>query len=373
MDELVARMTRRALLRRGAVGAVGLYAAGAAGAVGNAFGATKVRAGGVTLNWLTWSDHYFPAQLQAVKKSIGVGARPQLFSDDSDSYVKVKAGGGGWDMSSEDALWVPKFYDEGLIQAFDIKSFPVAKQLYPVALDVPFWKAGSNQMGYPFGWSSLQIYYNPKYVKTKPTSWHALLNPAYKGKIVLENQPTDLMAMGGIATGAKKPYDMTTAEIARAKEFLVQLKPNILKLVSQNTEVIRALSDGTAWLTIENIGTDARVKDAGGPLIKLATPKEGIYGWMDAEMLLKESSNASSFEPFINAMEQAPWIAKNFLTNGRPLFNEKAYKILVNTGHKERADTFHYNEPERPLGMVLKGPSSNEQAYIDAFNEAVGA
>ena len=71
-------------------------------------------------------------------------------------------------MSSEDALWVPKFYNEGLIQAFDIKSFPVAKQLYPVALDVPFWKAGSNQMGYPFGWSSLQIYYNPKYVTTKP-------------------------------------------------------------------------------------------------------------------------------------------------------------------------------------------------------------
>ena len=29
-------------------------------------------------------------------------------------------------------------------------------------------------------------------------------------------------------------------------------------------------------------------------------------------------------------MQQAPWIAKNFLTNGRPLFNEKAYKMLVN-------------------------------------------
>ena len=39
----------------------------------------------------------------------------------------------------------------------------------------------------------------------------------------------------------------------------------------------------------------------------------------------------------MNAMEQAPWIAQNFLANGRPLFNEKAYKILVNQGHKERA------------------------------------
>ncbi len=308
-----------------------------------------------------------------MKKLTGITGRPQLFSDDSDSYVKVKAGGGGWDMSSEDALWVPKFYNEGLIVAFDIKSFPVSKQLYSVALDVPFWKAGSNQMGYPFGWSSLQIFYNPKYVTTKPDSYHALLNKSYKKKIVLENQPTDLMAMAGLATGAKKPYGMTTGEIASAKAFLKQLKPNVLKLVSQNTEVVRALTDGTAWLTIENIGTDARVKDAGGPNISVADPKEGLYGWMDAEMLLKESKNQASFEKFINAMEQAPYIAQNFLTNGRPLFNEKAYKILVNNGHKERADKFFYNQPERPLGMTLKGPSGNAQAYLDAFNEVFGA
>ena len=73
------------------------------------------------------------------------------------------------------------------------------------------------------------------------------------------------MAMAGLATGAKKPYDMTTGEIASAKAFLKQLKPNVLKLVSQNTEVVRALTDDTAWLTIENIGTDARVTDARRP------------------------------------------------------------------------------------------------------------
>jgi spermidine/putrescine-binding protein len=368
MDQLERRLSRRRLLQRGAAGAVGLYVAGTFRLAGRASAADAV-----TLNWLTWSDHYFPEQLQEVQQKTGIAARPQLFSDDADAYIKVKAGGGGWDMSSEDALWVPKFYDEGLIEAFDIKSFPVAKQLYAAALNVPFWKAGSNQMGYPFGWSSVQIYYNPKYVKTKPDSWHALLDKQYAKKIVLENQPTDLMAMAGIATGAKKPYDMTTDEIANAKDFLIKLKPNVLKLVSQNPEAIRALTDESAWLTVENIGTDARVKDAGGPTIEIASPKEGLFGWMDAEMLLKESAHKDSFETFIDTMEQAEWIAKNFMTYGRPLFNEEAYKLLVKQGHQERADRFLYNEPERPLGMVLKGPSSNEQAYIDAFNEALGA
>jgi spermidine/putrescine-binding protein len=147
----------------------------------------------------------------------------------------------------------------------------------------------------------------------------------------------------------------------------------VLKLVSQNTEVVRALADESAWLAIENLGTDVRVRDAGGPRISVATAKEGIYGWMDAEMMLKQSKHKDKFPMFLNSMEQASWIAKNFLANGRPLFNEKAYKILVNTGHKERADRFFYNHPERPLSMTLKGPSSNAQAYIDAFNEVFSA
>jgi spermidine/putrescine transport system substrate-binding protein len=368
VTEIDRPMTRERLLRAGAAGAVGLTAAGRLAQ--RAFAAEQ---SGVTLNWLTWSDHYFSNQLQKVKNSTGIAGHVQLISDDADAYIKVKRGGSQWDISSEDALWVPKFYKEGLIEPFDITSFPVSKQLYSVALHIPFWKAGSNQMGYPFGWSSLPIYYNPKHVKTKPTSYHALLDKKYKKKIVLENQPTDLMALGGQATGAKKPYNMTKAEISRAKQYLKALKPNVLKLVSQNTEVIRALTDESAWLTVENIGTDARVKDAKGPLIKLAIPKEGLRGWMDAEMMLKGSKHRDKFETFINNMEQAPWIAKNFLANGRPLFNEKAYKILVNTGHKERADKFFYNKPETPLSMVLKGPSGNEQAYIDAFNEVFGS
>ncbi len=248
MDHFDRPMSRRALIRAGALGAIGAYAVGASGLADTALGARKVQVGGTTLNWLTWSDHYFTNQVQKVKNSTKIGAHIQLISDDADAYTRVKQGGSQWDMSSEDALWVPLFYKQGLIQALDLTELPVSKQLYSVARQVPFWKAGSNQMGYPFGWSSLQVYYNPKNVTTKPDSWHALIDPKYKGKIVVENQPTDLMAMSGLATGAKSPYNMTPAEISRAKQFLEKFKPNVLKLVSQNTEVVNALADGSAWL-----------------------------------------------------------------------------------------------------------------------------
>ena len=358
-------LTRADLLKAGAAGALGLTLAGPA------FGRT-ITIQGTTLNMLTWSDHYANDQLKAVNGSISIQGRPTLFSDNAEAYLKIKQTGAQFDIVSGDALWVPKYHKDGLTTSFPLSEISVSKQLYPIARQFPFWQDGANYMGYPFSWSTVQIYYNPKYVTTKPDSWHALLDKRYKGKISAENIPTDLMAIAARATGGKQPYSMTTAEIAKAKAFLKELKPNILKLAAQNNEVVRALADGSAWIGVTNLGTDDRVKDAGGPTVKTAYPKEGTIGFIDSEQIVKASHNHDAFFKFENAMQQAPWIAKNFITNGRPLFNEQAYKILVNGGHGDRARRLFYNKPENALKMTIKGPAGNEQAYVDAFNEVFG-
>src|SRR3954447_1260470 len=369
------RMSRGRVLRLGALGAVGVIAAGCGGSSKGSSGAASATGKSeqaVTLNWLTWSDHYANDQLAAVKQQTNEQGRPQLFSDNADAYLKIKQTGSQFDIVSGDALWVPKYNKDGLTESFDLSSLPVSSQLYSIARTFPFWKDGSNYMGYPFSWSTVQIYYNPKYVKTVPDSWHAVLDPKYKGKISLENIPTDMMAIAGKATGAKDPYNMTTAEIADAKGWLKEFKPNVLKLASQNNEVVRALADGSAWIGITNLGTDDRVKDAGGPVVKTAYPKEGTVGFIDSEQIVKASKNHDAFFKFENQMQQSKWIAKNFITNGRPLFNEKAYKILVDTGHGDRARRQYYNKPENALKMTIKGPAGDEQAYVDAFNEVFG-
>src|SRR3954452_940578 len=359
------KLTRADLLKAGAAGAIGLTLARPAFA-------RTIWIDGVTVDMLTWSDHYANDQLKEVSKATQVQGRPTLFSDNADAYLKIKQTGSQFDIVSGDALWVPKYHKDGLTTSFPLSELSVSKQLYPIARSFPFWKDGSNYMGYPFSWSTVQIYYNPKYVTTKPDSWHALLDAKYKGKISLENIPTDVMAIAARATGAKEPYSMTTSQIASAKDFLKQLKPNVLKLASQNNEVVRALADGSAWIGITNLGTDDRVKDAGGPTVIPAYPKEGTVGFIDSEQMVKASKHTDVFEKFINTTEQAPWIAKNFLTNGRPLFNEKAYKMLVNQGHGDRAKRLLYNQPEKALKMTIKGPAGDEQAYVDAFNEVFG-
>jgi len=324
-------------------------------------------------NWLTWSDHYFPEQLSQAASDYGIKANPTLFSDNSEAFLKVQQMGGKQiDMVSGDALWVPKFYEEGLIEPFDLWSLKTHKDLFDMALfDLPFFQTedGMN-LAFPFGWSPVIIAYNPEYVP-EPDSWEVLWDPKYKGKVAMELQPFDVMAMMGKSLGYDNAYSMTSEQIDAAKNQLIDLIPNILKFVEQSVEYVSLLADESIWLATANLGIEDRVKDAGGPEIKTFVPKEGVVGWMDGEMIVKDAENAEVALNWLDKEETGEWAAKNFLEYGRPLFNREAYHWLVKNGHEERAKQYLFDQPEVALTMTLKGPSEDMEATISAFNEAL--
>jgi spermidine/putrescine-binding protein len=342
-------------------------------AAGSAAAATSTAAPTGTFNWMTWSDHWYQAQMDKIAADNQIKSNITSFSDNVEAYTKIQQVGGQIDQVSGDALWVPHYFDTGLIQAFDINSLKVASQLYSVARTFEIWTKPEGYLGYPFGWSPVQIYYDPAHVSPAPDSWQVLFDTKYKKRVVVEDQPVEIMAYMGKAAGVKDPYNMTPDEIKQAQDLLRQLKPNILRLAPQNTDTIASLKNGEAWIATGNLGTDIRVKDQGGPDLNVFTPKEGTIGWMDSEMTVKGAANGNLFMPFLELAEQAEYIAANFILNGRPLFNEAAYKILVNQGQQERADRFLYNKPETVLTMTLKGPGSSTQGVIEAFNEVMGS
>ena len=326
-----------------------------------------------TFNWMTWGDHSYPAQLDIIAKTANIKTNQTLFSDNIEAYTKLKEVGGQLDMVSGDALWVPHYFENGLTEAFDLASLAVSKQLYSVAQSFAIWTNAAGYLGYPFGWSPIQVYYDPAKVSPEPDSWEVLLDPKYRKRVVTEDQPVEVMAYMGKLTGAKSSYSMTPEEIAKAKEALIRFKPNVLRLSNQATDTIAALKSGEAWIATGNLGTETRVKDQGGPELKVFTPKEGTIGWMDSEMIVKGGANEKLIKPYLELANQAEYIAANFMLNRRPLFNEAAYKILINQGQQELADRFLYNKPETVLTMDLKGPGTSTQAAVDAFNEVFGA
>jgi spermidine/putrescine-binding protein len=369
-DWLRSKVSRRQLLKAGALTGAAMLASPLLSPVNTA--RMSAAGGEGPLNWLTWADHYLPEQLTEATTKYNIKANPTLFTDNSEGFLKVQqVGGKQVDMVSGDALWVPKYYDEGLIETFDLSSLASAKGLFDIALNVPFWKTkeGAN-MAFPFGWSPVVIAYNPKYVTGTPTSWEILWDPKYKGKIVLPQQPFDIMAMMGKSLGFDKPFQMTPEQLQAAKKHLVDLMPNVLKFTEQETENATALTDESAWLGLCNLGIEERVKDGGGPEIKTFIPKEGVVGWMDGEMIVKNAVNKDVALNFLDKMETGEWLAKNFIANPRPLMSRAAYDVLVKMGLEERAKRYLFDKPEIALTMTLKGPALDMNATIAAFNEA---
>ena len=340
----------------------------------NTGGSSGGGGGGGTINWLTWSDHYSQDQLAKVASSTKITGHPKLFSDNADAFLQLKQTGPQFDQVSADALWVKKYMESGLIQPFDLSSIEASSELYSMAKKFDFLNDPKGAIGYPFSWSTVQIYYNPAKVKTPPTSWDSLTDPQYKGLIVAENIPTDLMAIAGIATGSKSPYAQAPDQISAASNFLGSLKPNIVKLASQNNEIVSMMASGEAAIGISNLGTDIRVKNAGGPEIQAAYPPEGTIGFIDSEMITAKGNNSALVKPFLNAMQRSEFIVENFTTNWRPLFNEKAAKALTDDPKTaEQAKRLFMTNPEKALTMTLKGPAQDQQAYTEAFNRVFGA
>ncbi len=60
------------------------------------------------------------------------------------------------------------------------------------------------------------------------------------------------------------------------------------------------------------------------------------------------------------------------MINRRPLFNEKAYKLLINQGQQELADHLLYNKPET-VKTDPQGPGTSTQDAIAAFNDVFGS
>jgi spermidine/putrescine transport system substrate-binding protein len=361
-------ISRRDFMRLTA-GAAGLALLG-----GSAMSQCGGRSGQGTFNWMTWSDHFFAEQLEEAATKNGIKTTPTLFSDNSEAFLKVQqVGGKQIDLVSGDALWVGKYYQEGLIEGFDLNALATAKNLFDVVNQFDFWKADGKYLAFPFGYSPVVVAYNPKYVTPEPDSWEVLWDPKYKGKVAMELQPFDVMAMMGKSLGIKDAYNMTPDQVQQAKQQLIDLKPNILKFVEQNVELVTLMADESIWFATVNVGMEDRVKDAGGPEVKTFVPKEGVVGWMDGEMLVKGGTNRDVAWAWLDKMETPEWIAKNFMEYGRPLFNKAAYDLVVKQGHEERAKRYLFDKPEVVLTMTLKGPSPNMDLYINAFNEGLAA
>lgn len=157
-----------------------------------------------------------------------------------------------------------------------------------------------NVYSVPWAIGSTGIAWNPKYVKTPPTSINDLWDPKYKGHVGMMNDPQEIANFGLFKLGIN-PETSTEADWKKAAGVLMQQKNAGIVRQYYDQSYIDALSNGDIWITMGWSGDIFQENLSSGTNLQFTVPKEGGTLWMDNFMIPKYAKNP------VAAMELIDW------------------------------------------------------------------
>jgi spermidine/putrescine-binding protein len=324
------------------------------------------------LRLLTSPDHWDPGVISHLSADQGISVRVTPLSDDAAAYRSVVEGRVTPDLVTADGGWVTRYRLDDRIEPLDPGRPSVVAELYPTARRLALVASDEGLLGFPWSWSPLQVVCDPARLRSIPDSWDVLVDPRNRRRVVVEAQAMDLVLCAARATGAVDPLAMTDAELASATDWLTRLRPNVRAIVRRRSEAIELLASGECTLAISSLGVPDLVREAGGPEVVAFVPREGTIGSIEVDVALRGAPNAVRIPAWLDAACAAEVAADAFLTDGRPLFNERAYRLLVDAGHGERARRYLYDRPETVEDMTLTGPGSRLDDCLSAYRSVFG-
>jgi putative spermidine/putrescine transport system substrate-binding protein len=119
---------------------------------------------------------------------------------------------------------------------------------------------------------SYGIAYNTNHIKQAPTTWKDLWNPAYKGKVAINDPIFDQVLQMVNLTYTGKPLPVTDETFKR----LTELRPNLLTLYSTGAQAEQLMRQEEIWIGAMWNSRTAAVQDEGAPW-KFAAPNEGFF------------------------------------------------------------------------------------------------
>ena len=168
-------------------------------------------------NW----DGYIGETTQAdFEKKYGIKVKYDKFPDASTQITKIRSDGkgGGYDLTYPASTDVAPLARDGVISALDLSLIPNIKNLGP-SWQNPDYDPG-NKFSIPNYWWTTGIAYNPAKITEDVTSWEALWNAKYKGKLGMLDDLQEVFAAGGFRLGIPP----NTTDEAQLDQILALLK-----------------------------------------------------------------------------------------------------------------------------------------------------
>ncbi len=242
--------------------------------------------------------------IPSFEKKYGVKVTYDPFDTYETMTAKIATKNSGYDVTFATNVDIPGFVARGLIQPLDLSLIPNAVNLAPEWQD-PAYDPG-NQHSMPYMWWTTGFAYDTEKIKEEQTSWSALWDARWKGKIAMLDDYRETFAVALIRLG----YSVNTtsdAELDAALAMLQQQQP-LLRLYA--ADEIAILSNGDVWLS-HAWGSDVYQVVAERPSVKYVLPQEGGIRGSDTMVLLAGAKHPVAANLFINHMLDAQVSAAN--------------------------------------------------------------
>jgi spermidine/putrescine transport system substrate-binding protein len=292
------RFTRRQLLRAAGAGAGALAlgpilaACTSATAGGNPFQGDP--AGVVNFaNWPLYIDRattakgeaYIPS-LQAFTKATDIQVNYRQVIEDAESFYQkiqkwlVAGEPTGWDiMVITNGQTLTKLIDRGYLMELPGDRRPNFDAHAGDAVTDPSYDPGNR---FTMAWQSgiTGIAYNPKLTGREITSLSDLFDPAFKGRVGMFGDPTDLPNLALLAAGIP-PENSTEADWRSAADLLAKQQSQGIVRGYYQQSYIKALRNGEVALSMAWSGDIFQEVLNGSTDLRFVVPDEGAIIWTD--------------------------------------------------------------------------------------------
>ncbi len=299
-----ARISRLTLLRRGGAAAigVGLMPTLLAACGGGDEGAAPEASG--TIDYLSWTGYDIPDPMKAWKTANSVNVKPTYIGNHDDIQAKIKAGGGAYDLITYYQGYKDLYTELGILSTIDTGKIPNTDGLFSVFKEADarnLWiEEDGDWTGVPWTWGSIGITWEETRVPGGLSSWYDLLDPKFKDKVAMVNDPLGAFTLTAHILG-KDPAALPKAEYSEIRDFLTKMVAQTKTVSPGFTEMTKALVDGEADVCYQGWAyQNYLAAQAGNTTVKTKTPKEGAFSFCDLYAIPSTTDNTDTVHAWIN-------------------------------------------------------------------------
>jgi spermidine/putrescine transport system substrate-binding protein len=303
-----ARLSRLTLLRRGGAAALGVglmptLLAACGGGDDEGGGGEAPEASG-TIDYLSWTGYDVPDPMKAWKQANQVRVKPTYIGNHDDIQAKIKAGGGSYDLITYYQGYKDLYTELDILSVIDTDKIPNIEGLFTVFKEADarnLWiEEDDDWTGVPWTWGSIGITWDDARLPGGLSSWDDLLDPKFKGKVAMVNDPLGAFTLTCHILG-KDPAALPKDEYSEIRDYLEKMVAQAKTVSPGFTEMTTALVNGEAVVCFQGWAyQNYLAAQAGNKTVKTKTPDEGAFSFCDLYAIPTTTDNADTVDAWIN-------------------------------------------------------------------------